>query len=304
MAEMEFTWQNHFGKKSTVKRILTEHGVSHRMLARLKHGQGNVRLNGKKTVLSNTVEPNEEVTLVLPPEKADERILVSHEKIRIVYEDENWLVLDKPAGISSVPGPSNKCDTMMNRIKGYLIEQGSDNLVPHAVTRLDRFTSGLMLCAKHGFAQGLISKQVQEHSMEKRYLAFCSGFVRKNHGIIDLPLKKEDDGFRRIVSRDGQNAVTEFWVREHFGNEATLVECMLHTGRTHQIRAHFAHVGHPLISDELYGGRENGACKRQALHACYLAFDDPFSCKRLSFELPLEKDMEYLLGELRGANCN
>ena len=87
------------------------------MLARLKHGQGNVRLNGKKTVLSNTVEPNEEVTLVLPPEKADERILVSHEKIRIVYEDENWLVLDKPAGISSVPGPANKCDTMMNRIK-------------------------------------------------------------------------------------------------------------------------------------------------------------------------------------------
>lgn len=79
---------------------------------------------------------------------------------------------------------------------------------------------------------------------------------QKDHGIIDLPLKKEDNGFRRIVSCDGQNAVTEYWVRERFGNEATLVECVLHTGRTHQIRAHFAHFAHPLISDELYGGKK------------------------------------------------
>ena len=168
---MEFTWQNHSGKKATVKRILTNHGVSHRMLAKLKRGQGNVRLNGEKTVLSALVGQNDKVTLVLPPENDDERILVSHERIKVVYEDENWLLLDKPAGISSVPGPSNDHDTMMNRVKGYLIDQKSENLVPHAVTRLDRFTSGLMLCAKHGFAQGLISKQVQEHSMEKRYLA-------------------------------------------------------------------------------------------------------------------------------------
>lgn len=301
---MEFTWHNHSGKKATVKRILTDHGVSHRMLAKLKRGQGNVRLNGEKTVLSALVGQNDKVTLVLPPENDDERILVSHERIKVVYEDENWLLLDKPAGISSVPGPSNDHDTMMNRVKGYLIDQKSENLVPHAVTRLDRFTSGLMLCAKHGFAQGLISKQVQEHSMEKRYLAVCSGFVKKDHGIIDLPLKKEDNGFRRIVSCDGQNAVTEYWVQERFGNEATLVECVLHTGRTHQIRAHFAHFAHPLISDELYGGKKNDACKRQALHSCRLAFDDPFSCKRLSFELPLENDMEHLLGELRCINCD
>ena len=217
---MEFTWQNHSGKKATVKRILTDHGVSHRMLAKLKRGQGNVRLNGEKTVLSASVGQNDKVTLVLPPEKDDERILVSHERIKVVYEDENWLLLDKPAGISSVPGPSNDHDTMMNRVKGYLIDQKSENLVPHAVTRLDRFTSGLMLCAKHGFAQGLISKQVQEHSMEKRYLAVCSGFVKKDHGIIDLPLKKEDNGFRRIVSCDGQNAVLgsrAFWQRSHVG---------------------------------------------------------------------------------------
>lgn len=296
---MEFTWENQSGAEMTARKLLVIHGVSHRMLARIKHGRGRIIVSGRNAGTAATVQPGETVTLVLPPERADERIAVSENPVRVVYEDENWLLLDKPAGVSSVPGPADSSDTMMNRVKGYLIERKAENLVPHAVTRLDRFTSGLMLCARHGFAQGLISKQVQEHAMEKRYLAVCSGFVEKDHGVIDLPLRQEEGGFRRIVASDGQNAVTEYQVRERFGVAATLVECELHTGRTHQIRAHFAHLGHPLVSDELYGGTMNDACPRQALHAGHLAFDDPFSGRRLCFELPLENDMERLLESLR-----
>lgn len=240
------------------------------------------------------VGQNDKVTLVLPPENDDERILVSHERIKVVYEDENWLLLDKPAGISSVPGPSNDHDTMMNRVKGYLIDQkrkscsSCRNKTGQVYKRTDALRKA-WVCTRTDFKAG--SGTFDGKTVFGRVLWIC----QKDHGIIDLPLKKEDNGFRRIVSCDGQNAVTEYWVRERFGNEATLVECVLHTGRTHQIRAHFAHFAHPLISDELYGGK-NDACKRQALHACRLAFDDPFSCKRLRFELPLENDMEHLLG--------
>ena len=251
---MKFTWNKESDEKTTLKKFLKNKGVSHRTLSSLKKGNGKVLVDGKKRSLSIEVGKGK-ITLILPPEKSDENVKMSKESLDIIYEDSNWLVVDKPPLLSSVPGPSNRIDTLVNRVKFHLWQQKSKDLVPHVITRLDRDTSGLVLVAKHRFAQGLINKQVEEHSIDKRYLAVVEGIITEKHGIIDKPLGPRENGIGQMVTDTGKHAKTEYWVREYLGDKATLVECKLHTGRTHQIRAHFSSINHALIGDELYGGR-------------------------------------------------
>ena len=167
---MKFTWNKESDEEMTLKKFLKSKGVSHRTLSSLKKGNGKVLVDGKKRSLA--VEVNKgKITLILPPEKSDENVKMSKEPLDIIYEDSNWIVVDKPPLLSSVPGPSNRTDTLVNRVKFHLWQQKSKDLVPHVITRLDRDTSGLVLVAKHRFAQGLINKQVEEHSIDKRYFA-------------------------------------------------------------------------------------------------------------------------------------
>lgn len=118
--------------------------------------------------------------MILPPEKSDENVKMSKEPLDIIYEDSNWLVVDKPPLLSSVPGPSNRTDTLVNRVKFHLWQQKSKDLVPHVITRLDRDTSGLVLVAKHRFAQGLINKQVEEHSIDKNTWQWSKELLQKS----------------------------------------------------------------------------------------------------------------------------
>ena len=237
--------------------------------------------------------------MILPPEKSDENVKMSKEPLDIIYEDSNWLVVDKPPLLSSVPGPSNRTDTLVNRVKFHLWQQKSKDLVPHVITRLDRDTSGLVLVAKHRFAQGLINKQVEEHSIDKRYLAVIEGIITEKHGIIDKPLGPRENGIGQMVTDTGKIAKTEYWVREYLGDKATLVECKLHTGRTHQIRAHFSSINHALVGDELYGGRLDWGLERQAVHAYQLAYVDLFTQEEKLFKSEMPKDLENLIVRLK-----
>ncbi|MFC6253623.1 RluA family pseudouridine synthase [Secundilactobacillus hailunensis] len=285
---MEFTWTvNEPGLSA--KQVLSQHGVSHRMFTQLNQSNGQILVNGVSKKPAVKVQPDDQVTLVVPVEPADPAVPVSSEPIQIINEDANTLVVLKPAGLTSVPGPSNRTDTLVNRIKGHLVASGDQNLVPHIITRLDRDTSGLVLIAKHRLANSWLNQQLADHRLKKRYLAIVSGQLDLDHDMIDAPLRRSDNGFDQIVAPDGKAARTEYWVRQRSTNW-TLVEVLLHTGRTHQIRAHFRSIGHPLLGDELYGGPME-QITRQALHAYQLDYQDPVTDAPRHFEAELPADM-------------
>ncbi|MBL1055239.1 RluA family pseudouridine synthase [Ligilactobacillus agilis] len=294
---MEFTWQNE-GKQQTLKKFLAARGVSHRLMGKIRRQKGAVLVDGKKVPFGTVLHQNEQVTLVLPEEKPVIKIAASPKPIEVLYEDANWLLVAKPAGLTSVPGPSNREDTLVNRVKYYLERNGRKNVVPHIITRLDRYTSGVVLLAKHSFAQGLIDKQVSNHEFDKRYYAIVAGQVTKQHGLIEAPLKRKEGENFQIVSPNGRQAVTEYWLKANLAG-GSLVEVKLHTGRTHQIRVHFQSKGYPLLGDELYGGPLDMGIERQALHAYHLSFNDPFTNKRLVVEAPLPSDMKSVLAKLK-----
>lgn len=163
---MEFTWTvNEPGLSA--KQVLSQHGVSHRMFTQLNQSNGQILVNGVTIKPAAKVQPDDQVTLVVPVEPADPAVPVSSEPVQIINEDANTLVALKPAGLTSVPGPSNRTDTLVNRVKGHLVASGDQNLVPHIITRLDRDTSGLVLIAKHRLANSWLNQQLADHRLKK-----------------------------------------------------------------------------------------------------------------------------------------
>lgn len=290
---MKITWQKEDEKPQTLKHFLHKQGVSQRLYGKLKKGHGKVMLDGKITKLTVLLQKPTTVTLELPPDANEENVMVSYRPIKVVYEDEFWLVVDKPAGLTSVPGPSNQKDTLVNRVKGYLIQQNSVTKAPRIITRLDRFTSGLVLFAKHSFAQAQIASQVSSHRMDKRYFALVHGKIKQAHGFITGPIARVADEIRYQIDPSGRFAKSEYWL-EKSSASVSLVQVKLHTGRTHQIRVHFSEHGHPLLGDRLYGGKCD-LIMRQALHAGKLGFTDPFTGKYLEFSSPLPQDMRLVI---------
>ncbi len=247
---MKVTWQKKDTKQQTLKSFLRKQGVSQRLYGKLKKGYGQVLVNGQKTKLAILLERPVAVTLELPPDAIEENVAISQEPIEVVYEDEFWLVVNKPAGLTSVPGPSNSTDTLVNRVKGYFIEQRSAIKAPRIITRLDRYTSGLVLFAKHSFAQAQIAAQVESHRMDKRYFALVQGQISREHGFIEGPIARVADDVKYQITPEGRFAKSEYWL-EKSKAELSLVQVKLHTGRTHQIRVHFSENGHPLLGDKL-----------------------------------------------------
>lgn len=294
---MKFSWQKGTTQGITIRRFLSDRGLSHRVLSRINHHEGQVQVDGRKVRLQAVVDEPATVTVMLPPEHPDENVPPSTGPLVILAADENWLVIDKPAGMTSVPGPHDRQDTLVNRVKGYLMQQGARDLVPHVITRLDRFTSGVTLVARHRVAQGLINPQVEQHTLRKEYLAVVQGALAEDHGFFTSPLERQPGTNRQWVSATGKPARTEYWVTARYA-AATQVRVRLHTGRTHQIRAHFAAAGHPLLGDELYGGSTT-LIERQALHAHVLGFTDPFTGEVATYRAPLPADLQQLLATLQ-----
>jgi 23S rRNA pseudouridine1911/1915/1917 synthase len=291
---MEFTYRYERQEPQQLKYFLKEQGISKGLLAKIKFQGGKIFVNEQRQNVLYSLEQNDTVTIVIPDEGEHETVLLDETPIEIVFEDPHLLIVNKPAGIASIPAQYHPNGTMANRVKAYYKQQGYQDQVIHVVTRLDRDTSGLMLFAKHGFAHAKLDVQLRQKQLIKKYQAIVAGKIQElaSHGEITYPIARDLSSLlKRKTSMEGKSARTEYWLtkRDH---QAALVSILLHTGRTHQIRVHFAAINCPLVGDELYGGAMDLGIARQALHCCELDFTHPFSGESLHFEAALPSDME------------
>lgn len=276
-----------------LKYFLKEQGISKGLLAKIKFQGGQIAVNGQIENVLYQLKAQDVVQITIPDEGEHETVLLDETPIDIVYEDAHLLVVNKPANVASIPAQYHPNGTMANRVKAYYKQQNYANQVIHVVTRLDRDTSGLMVFAKHGFAHAKLDVQLRNKQFVKRYQALVTGNIAQlqNHALIDLPIARDYDSLlKRKIDDSGKQAKTEYWLEKR-NQELALVDIQLHTGRTHQIRVHFAAIGCPLRGDELYGGLVNETMNRQALHCYELQFTHPFTQKVLHFTQALPQDM-------------
>jgi len=279
---------------------------------------------GDKVVKANyLVRPGDVIRFMMPYRRRGVEIKPQNIPLDIVYEDEDLLVVNKPAGMVVHPGHGHYDSTLINALAFHLgISQeadAEDERMGILVHRIDKDTSGLLAVAKNDEAQLKLAKQFYDHSIDRRYRAIVWGDLKEDEGTVESYIERDpSDRTRFRVGDDpekGKHAVTHWKVIERFGF-VTLVECKLETGRTHQIRVHMGHLGHPIFADERYGGMEirKGTiyakyrqfiencfkiCPRQALHAKTLGFEHPMTKKWLQFDSDIPADMSELLDKWR-----
>ncbi len=224
--------------------------------------------------------------------------------LAIVYEDEHLLVVDKPAGMTVHPGAGRQTGTLVHAVLAHcpgLAGIGGEHR-PGIVHRLDKDTSGLLVVAKNDAALRRLQAELQARRIRREYLALVHGSVAQPEGTVDAPIGRDPRHRTRMaVSASGRRAVTRYRVMERLPG-TTLLEIRLETGRTHQIRVHCEHIGHPVVGDPVYARRPNPwGMRRQALHARRLAFAHPVSGREMAFDAPLPPDLEAALGLLRAA---
>lgn len=298
--EMEFSWTVEKKETQQVKSFLKEQGISKGLLAKIKFQGGKIEVNQSVENVLYPLSFGDQVKITIPDEKEHETLLVDDVPIDIVFEDEHYLVVNKPAGIASIPAQYHPNGTMANRVKAYFKAQNYQDQVIHVVTRLDRDTTGLMLFAKHGFAHAMLDQELRKKAVVKIYQALLGGNVSnlKEHDTIALPIGRDLTSIlKRQIVETGQQAETEYWLTKRNQDEA-LVNIQLHTGRTHQIRVHFEAIGCALLGDNMYGGKMDSGIDRQALHCCQLRFVHPFTKQDMNLTSPLAEDMRKIVDRL------
>jgi 23S rRNA pseudouridine1911/1915/1917 synthase len=224
---------------------------------------------------------------------------VSEPELRIVHRDDDLLVVDKPAGLVVHPASSHRGETLVDRLSE--LAGGGESERPGIVHRLDKDTSGLMVVARNEDAHRELSRQIKAREVQREYLALVEGALGSRTGTIDAPLGRDRRRrTRRSVRGAGEReARTHFEVLEQLAAD-TYVRARLETGRTHQIRVHFASIGHPVAGDAEYGGRARHGLQRQFLHAAHLSFTHPATSEELSFSSELPPDLAVPLEAARG----
>ncbi|WP_321382835.1 RluA family pseudouridine synthase [uncultured Enterococcus sp.] len=294
---MEFQWTFTKEQPQQVKSYLKEQGVSKGLLAKVKFQGGRITVNEQVENVLFKLTAGDLVKIVIPDEGEHETMLPSDSSVDILFEDEHFLVVNKPAGIASIPSQYHTSETMANQVKGYYQRMNYKDQVIHIVTRLDRDTSGAMLFAKHGFAHALLDQQLRKKQVVKIYHALVGGAVNSlaEHGEIIAPISRDISSLlKRKVSEEGKYAETEYWLRKK-EEDIAFVKIRLHTGRTHQIRVHFESIGCSLLGDELYNGSMERGIMRQALHCSHLSFDHPFTGEKISIDSALAEDMRTII---------
>jgi 23S rRNA pseudouridine1911/1915/1917 synthase len=273
---------------------------------------GSVALDGRPARPRDSVFGGEQV-VVRATAVPDERVAPESMPLVIRYRDAHVFVIDKPAGLVVHPGAGNRARTLQN---GLLAMDAKLAVVPRAgiVHRIDKDTSGLLVVARTLQAHAALVEALREHAVQREYLALCVGNLTGG-GTVDKPIgRHRTDRLRMAVRSDGRAATTHYRIEERLPRH-TLLRVILETGRTHQIRVHLAHIGHPLVGDPLYGGRRQlvaglqpaqiaalAQFRRQALHAAKLEFDHPVSGKTISVESALPADFALLLSALRAGS--
>ncbi|RFZ85616.1 RluA family pseudouridine synthase [Mucilaginibacter terrenus] len=282
---------------------------------------GNVLVNGKEIKASYRVKPQDVISVVLPHPPRDTEVYPEDIPLNIVYEDDDVLIVNKAAGMVVHPGYNNYTGTLVNALVFHFQQlptmPGNDGR-PGLVHRIDKDTSGLLLISKNERSMSYLARQFYEHTIDRKYIALVWGDLEEDGTVTGYIGRSYND--RRVMSiyddpEKGKWAVTHYKVLERMGY-VTLIECKLETGRTHQIRAHMKHIGHPLFSDATYGGDKIlkgtvfnkyrqfvdncfAMMPRQALHAQSLGFKHPTKKTPILFEAALPDDFESVLAKWR-----
>jgi 23S rRNA pseudouridine1911/1915/1917 synthase len=280
-------------------------------LARIRQAikAGAVRVNGRRTIQGWVVKAGDMVNL---PEEFDARSAPDAPPLEVIHEDDDLLVINKPVGLQTHPTGAGQPDTLMDALATHLLKQadgGKDLMRPMLLHRLDRDTSGVLAVAKSPRAARVLSKAFQERRVTKRYLALVHGLIKDDGGLVDAPIGENKRARPHWhVTPDGSPAQTRFAVKERFARH-TLVELEPLTGRTHQLRIHCAHVGHPVVGDRIYKGEsarpgaDGLGAKRQLLHAHGLTFRHPATGREVMFAAPLPQDLYEAIERLRAEDA-
>nr|WP_263328315.1 RluA family pseudouridine synthase [Neobacillus sp. Marseille-Q6967] len=280
-------------KGKLIKQFLHEKEISRTALTDIKFKGGNILINDAEVTVRYSLKKGDILTVIFPAEQSSEGVRGEKIPLEILFEDEFLLLVNKPAGMSTIPSREHPSGSLANGLLGYYQDRNIQ-ATSHIVTRLDRDTSGIVLIAKHRHVHHLFSKQQQSGKVKRMYEAFAGGIIQESTGTIEQPIgRKLDSIIEREVRSDGQYACTHFQVLKRY-TKYTHIELQLETGRTHQIRVHMAYIGHPLLGDDLYGGNDS-ILKRQALHCKKLHFVHPFTGREMDFIAPLPKDMQTIL---------
>lgn len=268
--------------------------LSGTVIRRVKWLDDGILLDGARTATSQRVLAGQVLTVLVGDGARRGDILPAPGPLDVVYEDEDILVVNKAPGVPTHPGPGHYEDTLGNFVLHYYEKRG-ETANYHPVHRLDRGTSGLMVVAKHAHAQERLKGQLHTGAFRRTYLAVCEGMPTPPEGVIDVPIGRAADSlFKREVRPDGAEARTGYEMLCWNGTRA-LVRLVLETGRTHQIRVHMAHIGHPLTGDFLYGTENEDLIPRPALHSAELELAQPVTGEQLRFHLALPRDMKRLM---------
>lgn len=270
--------------------------MSQRLIAKLKRDDDGILLNGESVYVVKKMSVGDILTLKLSDEDDySENIVPTRGDFEIVYEDDDLILINKPAGLSVHPSMGNFYETLANYVAHHYMERG-EKMTFRPINRLDKNTSGLMLVAKNSYAQDFMAREHKEGRLKREYLALVKGNI-KNDGEIIAPIARADaSAIKRTVSADGKYAQTQFYVVRS-QDAASMVRVVPKTGRTHQIRVHFSHIGHPLLGDFLYG-MESDIISRHALHSYRISFRRPFTLEEMFFEIELPSDMKKTADEL------
>ncbi len=272
----------------TVERVLRRRGLSHALLVHLKTAPDGLTLAGAQVYTNHVLRAGDHLRVRVYETVPNETITPAAMPISVVYEDEDVLIIDKPAGMAVHPSQGNRDSSLANALAARYVAQ-REPFVFRAIGRLDKNTSGLVLLAKNALSACLLSHAAARREVRREYLALCTGKLPLQ-GTIDAPIGRADGStIARQVRADGDRAVTHF-ERISYQNDVSLTRIWLDTGRTHQIRVHMAYLGHALLGDFLYNPTDHHT-PRHALHAARLTLVQPVTGQPLSFTSPLPEDL-------------
>ena len=294
---MERTITYHIDNTSAGLRIeqyLRRRGYSYQNLTQLKKMHESILLNGVWSYMRTSVKGGDILTVHIQEPESSPHIPPVSLPLDIVYEDEDFVVVNKPAGMPIHPSLNNYENSLANGLMYYYQEQGKP-FIFRCTNRLDRDTSGLTVVAKHMVSSSILSGMGVRHEITREYLAVVRGVLKPSEGTIDAPIGRTGSSMieRKIDFENGERAVTHYRaIKEQNGH--SLVSLILETGRTHQIRVHMKYIGHPLVGDYLYNP-DIEYITRQALHSYRLAFAHPVTEEKMEFTAPLPEDMRRIL---------
>lgn len=290
MRVLEYTIGDDFDGKKLYTFLKGGLHASARTVTKLRHSEDGLKINGVHARTVDILKKGDRVTVALPEIASD--IPATHfDDLRIVYEDEDIMVVNKPPFLAMHPTHNHQGDTLANEVAAYFLSKG-ENIPFRAVGRLDKCTSGLVILALNRHAASIMSA-----NYEKTYIAIADGEYHGS-GTIDRPVFRPDPGKTlRAVGESGERAVTH-WTAEVSNGQMSILRVTLETGRTHQIRVHFLSLGTPLAGDEMYGSK-NTLIGRAALHCAEVEFTHPVTNEKMHFSVPLPEDMQRLADIIR-----